>query len=266
VYYQHLGSDRHPNGTHRTGGVVRAGTHYLRKVNKEAHESALNVALAGLAAGQIPDTHRTDGFLNCRYWNATENTSMRVGIVMGHAELWDLAQSAMPAELYHVLSATVPARDSGGLVAAPCSCKYRSNCAAFRPSGMLPRSTTLRILRLGVIRPSILRPHQEDSEDRVGAVFIGWRRTTSLFPPIFAVRSAANRHHMTFASVFVRQLLDVSDLEFNWRLAFDGPDLFEALQPFQQSGLHWRAFFGPAARSSSVTRASISSISMAFAE
>ena len=51
---------------------------------------------AGLAAGQIPDTHRTDGFLNCRYWNATENPSMRVGIVMGHAELWDLAQRAMP--------------------------------------------------------------------------------------------------------------------------------------------------------------------------
>jgi hypothetical protein len=49
-----------------------------------------------LATAQIPDTHRTDGFLNCLYWNAIENPSMRVGIVMGHAELWDLAQRAMP--------------------------------------------------------------------------------------------------------------------------------------------------------------------------
>ena len=52
--------------------------------------------LVRLAAAQIPDTHRTDGFLNCLYWNAIENPSMRVGIVMGHAELWDLAQRAMP--------------------------------------------------------------------------------------------------------------------------------------------------------------------------
>ena len=42
----------------------------------------LILVLAGLAAGQIPDTHRTDGFLNCRYWNAIENPSMQVGIVM----------------------------------------------------------------------------------------------------------------------------------------------------------------------------------------
>ena len=56
----------------------------------------LILVFAGLAAGQTSDTHRTDGFLNCRYWNATENPSLRVGIVMGHAELWGLAQRAMP--------------------------------------------------------------------------------------------------------------------------------------------------------------------------
>ena len=56
----------------------------------------LILVFAGLAAGQIPDIHRTDGFLNCRYWSATENPSLRVGIVMGHAELWGLAQRAMP--------------------------------------------------------------------------------------------------------------------------------------------------------------------------
>jgi hypothetical protein len=56
----------------------------------------LILVFAGLAAGQIPDTHRTNGSLNCRYWNATQNPSLRVGIVMGHAELWDLAQRAMP--------------------------------------------------------------------------------------------------------------------------------------------------------------------------
>ena len=56
----------------------------------------LILVLAGLASGQIPDTHRTDVFLNCRYWNAIENPSMRVGIVIGHAELWDLAQRGMP--------------------------------------------------------------------------------------------------------------------------------------------------------------------------
>ena len=56
----------------------------------------LILVFAGLAAGQIPDTHRTNGSLNCRYWNATENPWMRVGIVKRHAELWDLAQRAMP--------------------------------------------------------------------------------------------------------------------------------------------------------------------------
>jgi hypothetical protein len=56
----------------------------------------LILGLSGMAAGQIPDPHRTHGLLNCRYWNAMENPSMRVGIVMGHAELWDLAQLAMP--------------------------------------------------------------------------------------------------------------------------------------------------------------------------
>jgi hypothetical protein len=56
----------------------------------------LILVLVGLAAAQIPDTHLTDGFLNCQFWNAIENPSMRVGIVMGHVELWDLAPRAMP--------------------------------------------------------------------------------------------------------------------------------------------------------------------------
>jgi hypothetical protein len=59
-------------------------------------KALLILVWAGLAASQSPDTLHTDGFLNCRYWNAIENPSMRVGIVIGHAELWDLAQRAMP--------------------------------------------------------------------------------------------------------------------------------------------------------------------------
>jgi hypothetical protein len=43
---------------------------------------------------------------------------------------------------------------------------------------------------------------------------------------------------VAFVGVFVRQPFDVSDLEFNCRLGFDDPDLFEALQPFQQGGPH----------------------------
>jgi hypothetical protein len=74
---------------------ARAHTTWERSTMKRMR-ALLILVLVGLAAGQIPDTHRTDGFLNCRYWNANENPSIRVGIVMGHAELWDLAQRAMP--------------------------------------------------------------------------------------------------------------------------------------------------------------------------
>jgi hypothetical protein len=87
-----------PLGVGSLGSYLAGGTipFRLRKVRMKMMKPLLILVFTGLAAGQIPDTHRTDGFLNCRYWNATENPSLRVGIVMGHAELWDLAQRAMP--------------------------------------------------------------------------------------------------------------------------------------------------------------------------
>ena len=68
----------------------------------------LILVFAGLAAGQIPDTHRTNGFLNCRYWNATENPSLRVGIVMGHAELWARPSPSLKVEPQTSVRPTLP--------------------------------------------------------------------------------------------------------------------------------------------------------------
>jgi len=47
----------------------------------------------GTAFAQIPDSQTTDGRLNCRFWNANdENTSFRLGLMAGYADLWGLAQ------------------------------------------------------------------------------------------------------------------------------------------------------------------------------
>ena len=67
----------------------------------------------------------------------------------------------------------------------------------------------------------------------VGPSSTGWLRPTLLLLPIRAVRVVANCYDVAFAGIFGWKLLEVSDLQFNWRLASD-TDLFEALQPFQR--------------------------------
>lgn len=91
------------------------------------------------------------------------------------------------------------------------------------------RFSWVHVFRPGILRLSFLRSHREDSDDRFGAVFIVEWLTRSLLHPHVPSNSAANRHHVTFPRVFVRQPIDVSDLQCNWRRASDGPDFFEEL-------------------------------------
>jgi hypothetical protein len=79
----------------------------------------------------------------------------------------------------------------------------------------------------------------------------------------YAVRSTANRDHVTFTSVFLGKFLEISDLQFNRGPVFDRLHRLQAFDPSEES-LH--LFCDSAARFNSATQNSTSSISSAFDE
>ena len=51
------------------------------------------LAFAGLAFGQDLDTQKTDGRLNCRWWNASKPETTLIGVLIGHMQMWSFARA-----------------------------------------------------------------------------------------------------------------------------------------------------------------------------